>query len=30
VIDISPSTGGLLINILDTKTGEQTQITIPN
>lgn len=30
VVDISPSTGGLLINILDTKTGEQTQITIPN
>ena len=30
VVDISPSTGGLLINILDTNTGEQTQITIPN
>jgi curli production assembly/transport component CsgF len=30
VVDVSPSTGGLLINILDTKTGEQTQITIPN
>ncbi|MDO9273953.1 MAG: curli assembly protein CsgF [Lutibacter sp.] len=30
VVDISPTTGGLLINILDTKTGEQTQITIPN
>ncbi|MFA5297790.1 MAG: curli production assembly/transport component CsgF [Lutibacter sp.] len=30
VLDISPTTGGLLINILDTKTGEQTQITIPN
>lgn len=30
VVDISPSKGGLLINILDTNTGEQTQITIPN
>ena len=30
VVDVSPTTGGLLINILDTKTGEQTQITIPN
>ena len=30
VIDITPSTGGLSINILDTVTGEQTQITIPN
>jgi len=30
VVDISPSAGGLLINILDTNTGEQTQITIPN
>jgi curli production assembly/transport component CsgF len=30
VVDVSPATGGLLINILDTKTGEQTQITIPN
>ena len=30
VVDISPTTGGLLINIFDTKTGEQTQITIPN
>lgn len=30
VVDITPTTGGLLINILDTKTGEQTQITIPN
>jgi len=30
VVDVSPTTGGLLINILDTNTGEQTQITIPN
>jgi curli production assembly/transport component CsgF len=30
MVEISPSSGGLLINILDTKTGEQTQITIPN
>jgi len=30
VIDITPSTGGLNISILDTLTGEQTQITIPN
>lgn len=30
VVDVSPTSGGLLINILDTKTGEQTQITIPN
>ncbi len=30
VVDVSQTTGGLLINILDTKTGEQTQITIPN
>jgi curli production assembly/transport component CsgF len=30
VVDISPTTGGLLINILDTSTGEQTQIIIPN
>jgi len=30
VIDITPSTGGLSVNILDTSTGEQTQITIPN
>ncbi|VAW22050.1 hypothetical protein MNBD_BACTEROID04-59 [hydrothermal vent metagenome] len=30
VVDVSPSSGGLLINILDTSTGEQTQITIPN
>lgn len=30
VLDISPSTDGLLINILDTQTGDQTQIIIPN
>lgn len=30
VVDITPTTGGLSINILDTTTGEQTQITIPN
>tara|TARA_R110001583_G_scaffold145096_1_gene297139 strand:+ start:91167 stop:91640 length:474 start_codon:yes stop_codon:yes gene_type:complete len=30
VLDIVPSTGGLAISILDTVTGEQTQITIPN
>ena len=30
VVEVSPTTGGLLINIFDTKTGEQTQITIPN
>jgi curli production assembly/transport component CsgF len=30
VLDITPSTEGLLINILDTETGDQTQIIIPN
>lgn len=30
VVDISPTTGGLLINVLDTQTGDQTQIIIPN
>ena len=30
VVDISPTTGGLFINILDTTTGDQTQINIPN
>lgn len=30
VLEISPSSDGLLINILDTQTGDQTQITIPN
>ncbi|WPY97979.1 curli assembly protein CsgF [Christiangramia sp. OXR-203] len=29
-IDIYPSDGGLVIDILDTTTGDQTQITIPN
>lgn len=29
-IDIYPSDVGLVINILDTNTGEQTQIVIPN
>ncbi len=28
-IEISNTTGGLLINILDTQTGEQTEILIP-
>ena len=30
VLEISPSSEGLLINILDTDTGDQTQIIIPN
>jgi len=30
VLEISPTSGGLLINILDTETGDQTQIIIPN
>jgi curli production assembly/transport component CsgF len=29
VVEISPTSGGLSVNILDTSTGEQTQITIP-
>ncbi|MFZ0490393.1 MAG: curli production assembly/transport component CsgF [Salegentibacter sp.] len=29
-VDIYPSNEGLVINILDTNTGEQTQIVIPN
>ena len=29
-IDIYPSQDGLVISILDTNTGEQTQIVIPN
>ncbi len=29
-IDIYPSEDGLVIDILDTNTGDQTQITIPN
>ncbi|CAL2102034.1 Curli production assembly/transport component CsgF [Tenacibaculum sp. 190130A14a] len=28
-VEISPTTGGLLVNILNTETGEQTQIVIP-
>ena len=30
VIEITPSSGGLSVNILDTVTGDQTQIVIPN
>lgn len=30
VVEVSPTTGGLSVNILDTGTGEQTQIIIPN
>lgn len=30
VVEITPSTNGLIVSILDTSTGEQTQITIPN
>ncbi len=30
VVDVTPSNNGLTVNILDTVTGEQTQITIPN
>lgn len=30
VVEVSPTSNGLLVNILDTTTGEQTQITIPN
>ncbi|MDT0678129.1 curli production assembly/transport component CsgF [Autumnicola musiva] len=29
-VDIYPSNEGLVINILDTDTGEQTQIVVPN
>lgn len=29
MLDITPSTDGLLINILDTENGDQTQIIIP-
>lgn len=29
-VDIYPSNEGLVINILDTETGEQTQVIIPN
>ena len=30
VVDITPTTGGLSVDIFDTNTGEQTQIIIPN
>jgi len=30
VVEISPSTDGLSVNILDTSSGEQTNIIIPN
>jgi curli production assembly/transport component CsgF len=30
VVEISPTNKGLSVNILDTQTGEQTQIIIPN
>jgi len=30
VVEITPTTGGLSIDIFDTETGEQTQIIIPN
>ncbi|MBI9041800.1 curli production assembly/transport component CsgF [Lutibacter sp.] len=30
VVEVSPTSNGLSVNILDTSTGEQTQITIPN
>lgn len=29
-VDVFPSTDGLTLNILDTNTGEQTQVIIPN
>jgi len=30
VVDITPTINGLAINVLDTQTGDQTQIIIPN
>ncbi len=30
IVDITPTANGLAINILDTETGDQTQIIIPN
>ena len=30
VVEITPTSGGLSLNIFDTNTGEQTQIIIPN
>jgi hypothetical protein len=29
-VEIYPSSGGLTVDILDTTTGEQTQVIIPN
>lgn len=29
-VEVYPGQGGLVINILDTNTGEQTQVVIPN
>lgn len=29
-VEVYPSSGGLTIDILDTKTGERTQVIIPN
>ncbi|MDE0535345.1 MULTISPECIES: curli assembly protein CsgF [unclassified Tenacibaculum] len=30
VVEVTPTSGGLSVNILNTQTGEQTQIIIPN
>lgn len=30
VVEVTPTTGGLSIDVFDTETGEQTQIIIPN
>lgn len=30
VVEVTPGTDGLVVNILNTSTGEQTQIIIPN
>ena len=30
VVEVTPGVGGLSVSILNTSTGEQTQITIPN
>ena len=29
-VEVYPSSGGLTVDILDTKTGERTQVIIPN
>jgi curli production assembly/transport component CsgF len=29
-VEVYPSSGGLTVDILDTKTGAQTQVIIPN